>query len=314
MEIRSGCWGGYAANPVQTERFVATLAPADAEAAAALPDTGKASNNCATLLRLTQGNPTLSAKWITLDSGVPRLKARNQGSAGSCVGNGCASAATGTLAQDIAGRGEAEQLLHWLSADASYGLGKLTSNRLNGDTGTYVSAVAKGYMMRGMPFEMKYGSVDLTDYSVATAKLYARSALPDVVLQGMASHKIKRMVRVDSQEQLIKLLQHGYCVSAAPVRDVSGKRDANGIARMSGIIAHCEAWMDVWFDAKSNPYILQWNSWGSSWPGGPLQDWMPLGSVLMPIAECQKTIDGGDCFAFAGPDGFTAKNDPTLGV
>ena len=240
-----------------------------------------------------------------------RLRARNQGSVGSCVGNGGASAADGTAAGDIHARGEPET---WptqdgkpirTSADYSYGAGRHISGNLGRWDGSYGSVQAKAYREWGACHERRYRGVDLSEYSEERCRRYAAKGIPNTLIEAAKDHPFRTTTLVESREQARALLQNSYFLSVCSGQGFNGRRDADGFMRANQRWAHCMC-VCGYRGGRRRGFLI-WNSWGSNWGSGPL--WpadMPFGAFWCDWDIFGRMLRTGDTFAFGGYQGFRA--------
>lgn len=297
---------GWFPDPEHTRAFVAALPPRYARTAAALV-TGS-DDDAFPYRHLTK---CLAGSKHVDRAG--RLRARNQGPVGSCVGNGSASALDGTAAGDIHARGEPET---WPTQDGkpvrtcaaySYAAGRDIAGQLGRWDGSVGSWQADAYRKWGTVHEMRYRSVDLSEYSADRCKQWAARGVPQTIQAKAGEHKVRSVTLVESPEQARSLLQNSYFLSVCSSQGFSGTRDSQGFMRAQGSWAHCMCvcgYRGASGRSRRRGFLIV-NSWGSGWGKGPIwPEDMPYGAFWCEWDVFARMLRAGDTFAYGGYEGF----------
>jgi hypothetical protein len=308
---------GYQPNPTATREFLGelkepTFAQAGAEAIA------KAKGKDTYLYRYAD-------KCHRKVYGTP-FSAWNQGNAGTCVSFGwalgayigqCVDHETGVLPNPP------------LECDTSsiYG-GSRTSGRIPPVTnagfsdGSYGAAAARWVSGKckqpgigGILYKQKYGSVDLTNYSIPLSRQWGNSGVPLDLAKEANKHTARAVAQVKTWDELCAAIESGYCVPICS--DVgfaaTNVRDEDGHLPRGGHWGHCMALVATRHAANAaengmkNPRdgALCVNSWGGTWcRGGKLPPDQPDGSFWMTREEAEAILAQGDSFAIGGVNGF----------
>lgn len=279
---------GYVPNPQATEAVIASLPhPTFSSASPELVGDDDRDAFCWRALNQISGGP------------VPP---RNQGNVGSCVGNGTATGCDITEACQLVYQRAPQRWVARSSADGMYGLGRELSGNLGWGDGSYGGAAAKAVQF-GVIHMLKYGDVDLTEYSASRCKLYGSRGVPQVVKDAAKLHPCKSATLITSPEEARAALQNGYGVNCCSGQGFASTRDKDGFARASGSWSHSMAW--VGYRGGSRRGFLIWNSWGPSWISGPkYPDDQPDGSFWCDWDTVARMISGRDTFAYSNYIGF----------
>lgn len=148
----------------------------------------------------------------------------------------------------------------------------------------------------GVVLRQKYDDVDLTSYSGRNAGLYGRRAPSGKLAEICSAHLAHQMTELSSFESIRDFLFNGYGVSTCGGEGLANKRDENGVTRRQGSWAHAMAYVgaddrDVIKQKYGGPLVLDLNSWGSDWIGGP-RDVFDSASMVPP-AKKQLWIERG---------------------
>ena len=246
----------------------------------------------------------------------------NQGSAGTCVSFGWGVGIYLGAAVDWT-QGELEKAPLLVSTENIYG-GSRTLGRLPPVTaagysdGSYGAAAAR-YVAGlkngrgGILFREKYGSVDLTEYSIPRSREWGNSGVPDALAKLANEHTARAVALCDSWDSLCAAIENGLCVpicsnvgfAATTVRD----RDA--FLPRGGTWGHCMCCVAVRYAKNGSPRdgVLILNSWGTTWVSGPR--WpadMPEGSFWASRQDIEAILRQGDSFVVGGVNGFAARD------
>jgi hypothetical protein len=149
----------------------------------------------------------------------------------------------------------------------------------------------------------KYGDLDLTIYSGATAKKLGRTGVPDELEPKAREHPVKTVSLVQSYEEARDAITNGYPVPVCSNRGFQSRRDAKGFAKPSGSWAHCMLFLAV-DDEDGRPGLLCQNSWGERWISGPKRHDQPEGSFWVDADPADKMLREQDSFGMSGYLGF----------
>lgn len=287
---------GYLPNPAATAAFVATLPHATLSAAA--PH----------LVRGAEDRDAFVWRALAQCLGEPRIHARNQGSVGSCVGHGSATAVDLTMACEIVLERQPEEWRARVAADALYGESRQVTDNLGNWDGSYGAAAAQAIRDCGTLHMLAYddAQVDLRSYSANRCRQWAAHGLSAGLLQLAAAHKMHATTLVATAEEARAALQNGYGISVCSGQGFASTRDADGFAPAQGTWSHCMAL--VGYRAGRRRGFLVVNSWGDDWISGPVYpDDMPHGSFWAEWEVIDRMLRGRDSFAYASYDGFPAR-------
>lgn len=194
------------------------------------------------------------------------LPARNQGSVGSCVSFGTASAVEHLLCVQIASgrRGEYKDLAQEVIYGGSrveVGGGKITGD---GSIGAWaVEWVTRwGVVPRGV-----HGRHDLTSYSESRCRTWGRSGVPDDLEPLAKQSAVKGYALVTTFAEADRAIRQGYPVVVCSGQGFRMTRDADGFCAPSGTWYHCMAFIGT--RGGNRPGLFCLNSWGSSAHTGP---------------------------------------------
>jgi hypothetical protein len=262
--------------------------------------------------------------------GTP-FEAWNQGNAGTCVSFGwglgayigqCVDHATGVLPNPP------------LEVDTSgiYG-GSRTAGRMPPVTnagfsdGSYGAAAARWVSGRcktpgigGILYRQKYGSVDLTNYSIPRSREWGAYGVPLDLAKEANRHTARAVAQVSTWEELSSALESGFCVpicsnvgfGATNVRDEDGF-----LPRGSAPWGHCMLLAAIRHAANSSENgmkrprdgALCINSWGPRSCSGPkLPSDQPDGSFWIERKDVEAILAQGDSFAIGGVNGFAYRD------
>jgi hypothetical protein len=283
---------GWIPNPKEVDRVLGDLAhPVFGVAAHPIKDSGK-------------GKVVLLHKALTQVLGHFPIHSQE---IGDCVSHGWGLGIDVLKAvQIVAGArekftGETATEIVYAASRVEVGGGRLGNG--DGSIGAWAAkAVSEtvGTLVRG-----KYGSLDLTTYSGATAKRLGapRNGVPDELEPTAREHPVKTVSLVRTYEELRDAIANGYPVPPCSNRGFASRRDEKGFARPSGSWAHCMLFLAV-DDADSRPGVLCQNSWGERWISGPKRHDQPEGSFWVDADVAEKMLSEQDSFAMSGYIGF----------
>lgn len=234
------------------------------------------------------------------------LPPATQGDIGSCVSFGTARAIEYSMCAEIAS-GDKEEFRK-LAEECIYGGARVevAGGRLRGDgavgawAAKWVSATG-GLIPRG-----KFGSIDLSSYSVDRCRKYGISGVPDELEPESRKHQVMA-TQVRNWTEAKRMLASGYGISVCSSQGFSMKRDANGIAKPSGSWAHCMC-LCGYSTIGGEEYGRIDNSWGASTHTGPTGpgDPGPEGFYAS-SAVIDKMLRQNDSWAFSAIAGFPVR-------
>jgi len=297
---------GWAADATETEGFVSSLPALYGDQLEGLPfDRDKSAWPFRHLVRSLAGSKHIKGG---------RLQSINQGNVGSCVGCMGSRVADLVAAADIHQRHEPER---WPTDQAGrpiisspeycYGASRQVVDALGRWDGSTGSSMARALKEIGTAYQKTYSSTDLTRYSAARARSFARRGVPEPVLAAAREHPFRASVRVESRDQAVALLQNGYAVGICSGLAFSSRRDRDGFARRVRP-GWSHAMTIAGYLAGTKPGFLVLNSWGAWNSGGAglLED-MPVGGFLAHWSDLAGVLrPGSDCFSYGGFRGFAA--------
>ncbi len=236
---------------------------------------------------------------------------RDQGQIGSCVSFGFSTAVEYTMAAQVALSKERQELPDSCQ-EALYGGSRVEANgglppEMRGQDGSSGAWAAKwletvgGVLPRG-----KYGSVDLTTYSVSRCKQWGDAGVPSELEAVCKKHPAKCTMIQNATEAKVALSQ-GYAIGVcSDVGFDSMTRDKDGFIRAQGQWPHCMAIIGYRGD---RPGFLIENSWGSGWVKGPKGKFadIPDGSFWVDSATVDRMLKQQDSFAVANSAGFVRR-------
>ena len=244
---------------------------------------------------------------LARDGEYARLRSRNQGSVGSCVGFGTATPLDVLKAVEILS-GEPEQWRAMFSADALYAMGRHIAGRLGRWDGSYGSAAARAITEWGTVHELVYGQHDLTSYSAPRAREWARVGVPAEVREAATDHTVRRAILVRNGDTAWSLLGQGYPINCCSSLGFRGSRDAEGIMRRGGSWMHSMAVTSRRTSRGGNRLVLFHQSWGDDWASGPYWQDQPLGSFWADLCDLDWACRAGEVIAYAGYNGFIRRD------
>lgn len=261
--------------------------------------------------------------------GTP-FEAWNQGNAGTCVSFGWAvSAYIGQTVSHATG-----ELPHApLECDTSsiYG-GSRTAGRMPPVTnagfsdGSYGAAAARWVSGKckqpgigGILYKQKYGSVDLTTYSIPRSREWGAYGVPLDLAKEANKHTARAVAQVSTWEELSSALESGFCVPICSNVGFAATnvRDEDGFLPRGGQWSHCMALVAIRHAANAatngmkrpRDGALCLNSWGGTWVrGGKLPADMPDGSFWIERKDVEAILAQGDSFAIGGVNGFAYRD------
>lgn len=279
---------GYVPNPAHTAAVVASLAQktfGDTPAGRAMDD---------------DDSDALNYRAMSYVAEEPRLHAYDQGSVGSCVGNGTSLAVNTSLACELVFQRRAGDWIAKAAADGMYGLCRDVSGTLGRGDGSSGGAAAQA-VQYGTLFQIAYDGVDLSHYSADRCRQWASSGVPAAVKAAAKLHPFAHATQITSWQQARAALQSGFGVNVCSNQGFTGAtRDAQGFMAPRGSWSHSMGVSSYRGAASGRQGFLIHQSWGDSWSSGPL--WpsdMPYASFWCDVDTFAQMIAGGDTFTYS---------------
>ena len=238
---------------------------------------------------------------------IPTL---DQGSVGSCVGNGWAQGINYEIAiQAALNRGPPIDGKVVIPAEVVYGGSRVNANGgrapLMGD-GSNGSWAARFVTETGVCSRGVYGPYDVTKYSESACRSLGRSGIQNELLAACKKNTVSAAL-VNSADDIKKALLQGYPVPICSDVGFAGQssRDADGFLKARGSWPHC---MLVCGYRKDKNAFCILNSWGDNWVSGPLGPGNPPpGSFWCSYETMDRIAKQGDSFAVSAVKGFPRK-------
>lgn len=257
--------------------------------------------------------------------GTP-FEAWNQGQAGTCVSFGWGLGAFIGQAVDFA-NGELPNPPLLVDTSGIYG-GSRTFARLPPVTyagmsdGSYGAAAARWVAGKckqpgigGILYRQKYGSVDLTNYSIPLSRQWGCYGPPLDIAKEANKHTARAVAQVSTWDELCAAIESGYCVpicsnvgfAATNVRDEDGHLPRGGQWNHCMLLCSVRHAANAAENGMKRPRdgALCLNSWGTTWCRGPkLPADQPDGSFWIERKHVEEILAQGDSFAIGGVNGF----------
>jgi hypothetical protein len=262
--------------------------------------------------------------------GTP-FEAWNQGNAGTCVSFGWGLGAYIGQSVDYA-TGSLPNAPLECDTSGIYG-GSRTAGRMppvNGNAGfsdgSYGAAAARWVAGKckqpgigGILYKQKYGSTDLTNYSIPRSREWGNSGVPLDLAKEANKHTAKAVAQVSTWEELSAALESGYCVPICSNVGFAATnvRDEDGLLPRGSQWSHCMLIAGIRHAANASENgmkrprdcALIVNSWGTRWVvGGKLPADQPDGSFWAERKDVEAILAQGDSFAIGGVNGFAYRD------
>jgi hypothetical protein len=184
----------------------------------------------------------------------------------------------------------------------------------------WVSGKCKDTTVGGILYRKKYGTTDLTAYSITRSRDWGAYGVPADVAKAGRQHTAKAVALCETWEGLVSALESGMCVPiCSNIGFASGDRDADGFLRRAGSWGHCMFCLSVKYAKNNGPGsaepmknprdgVLVMNSWGKGWVGGgkhPADQ--PDGSFWITRKDAEAILAQNDSFVIGSVDGFRAR-------
>ena len=260
--------------------------------------------------------------------GTP-FEALNQGSAGTCVSFGWAAGSFIGQAVDFSTGALPSPPLE-ICTESIYG-GSRTLARLppvstnSGGDGSYGAAAArwvsgkcKDPTVGGILYRQKYGTVDLTKYSIPLSRSWGSTGVPTVLAKEGFKHTAKSVAQVNTWQELAASLESGYPVAVCSNVGfaATNTRDEDGFLPRGGNWSHCMVAISLKYAKNDNGMkrprdgVLILNSWGGdTWvKGGKNPSDQPSGSFWIIREDAEAILRQGDSFSIGGVNGFAYRD------
>jgi hypothetical protein len=237
------------------------------------------------------------------------IPTRDQGQIGSCVPFGAACAVEYLECVQIAAGQGAE--FHDLSQEVIYGGSRIQigGGRVRGDgsTGAWAAQWCQKY---GVVARGRYGSIDLTSYSVARCRDYGNRGCPKELEPVARQSPVKQIAQVRNFDDVKKALASGYTVTVASsvgFGPTGGNvRDRDGFLKAAGVWEHQMCFIGYQTGARPGAYCM--NSWGTTWVSGPTGPGdPPPGGFWIDARTVDRMTAEGDSWAYSDATGFPSR-------
>ena len=232
------------------------------------------------------------------------LPARSQGSVGSCVSFGTASACEHSvlMAKMLGKNLEYKDLCQ----EAIYALSRVEvgGGRIRGD-GSVGAWAAEAVQKWGVIPRETIAGIDLSKYDEKRCRQWGSQGLSPELEAECKKSPVKSVTLIRSVAEAKAALVNGYPMAVCSGQGFSSQRDTDGFARGQGSWPHCMAVLGYRSD---RPGFFIWNSWGPDWirgPKGPGEP--PEGGFWCEENTFASMLRQGDTWAFADAVGFPAR-------
>lgn len=235
------------------------------------------------------------------------LPPRNQGRIGSCVSFGTNRAIEYTMLQEIA-RGESEEYRE-IAEEVTYGGSRVEvgGGKIRGD-GSVGAWAAKFVNQWGVVDRAVHGKIDLRQYSETRCKEYGSAGVPTELETIARKFPIKTITIIKTVEQAQKALAQGYGIATCSSQGFDMARNANGVARASGVWHHCMC-VAGYVTIGGKLHFRIDNSWGSMAHTGPVGPGNPgPEGFYAESSVVAKMLAQSDTWAFSGVQGFPLRD------
>lgn len=161
---------------------------------------------------------------------------------GDCVSHGFGRGVDLLACVEIVA-GEAEEWKGETATEILYAGSRVEigGGRAGSDDGSFGGWMAKWLSLYGTILRGKYGNLDLTKYSGATARKLGspRAGVPDDLEPKAKEHPVRTCSLVTTYEDARDAIANGYPVAVCSNRGFNSTRDKQGFLRPSGSWPHC---------------------------------------------------------------------------
>jgi len=231
---------------------------------------------------------------------------RNQGSVGSCVAFGTASAIESTLANQLvlgfnADYRDIVQEVIYGGSRVEVGGGRI---RGDGSIGAWAAKFVTGWGIIPRGEVLRY---DLSRYDEARCRAWGRTGVPDDLEAEARKSPVADAALVRTWAEAKRAMVNGYGIAICSNQGFTMRRDANGVCRPSGTWYHCMA-LDGYHKEGRTEYGHITNSWGSNAHTGPVGWGSPnQAGFWAESSVIERMLRQGDSWAFSGVAGFPAR-------
>ncbi len=230
---------------------------------------------------------------------------RDQGSVGSCVAFGTASAIEHLLCVQIAG-GSREEYRD-LVQEVIYGGSRVEigGGRVRGD-GSVGAWAARFVVDYGVLPRGTFGRFDLRSYDVTRCREFGRAGVPDELEPEVRKHPVKAVSNVKSWDEARAAIRNGYPIIVCSSQGFQAHRDPEGFCSPRGTWYHCMALVGVRGGDRPGGFLL--NSWGERFHSGPVGLGNPSPAGFWVDARVlDRMLRQGDSWAFSNVRGFPSR-------
>jgi hypothetical protein len=241
-------------------------------------------------LQMTEGHV-----WLRQRNGIDVLRSYNQGSVGSCVGNGKAMEKSIRAALDVFVDGQPERFEGMFSAEWEYYASRKQAGFLRGGDGSTGYGAAMASTNDGA---LPYGLVPgISAYDTSRCKKWGRGDVPTDAVKMASERKNKEYLSVDSDEKVWLAAGFGLPFAICSNQGFGSVRDSDGALYPSGRWMHCMCGGSARRTTSiGRKLILIHQSWGDDWASGPYYDDQPLGSFYADLSVVASMCKQGDTF------------------
>lgn len=189
----------------------------------------------------------------------------NQGNIGSCVA-ASSTIIVDTLKSTEIANGEREEFKAQTAIEPIYYGARIVigGGRIRGD-GAVVAHAVKYMAEYGVLAKLKYGQIDLTEYSVERCRRWGSgSGFPKTLEKISKENTIGAYSRVKSWEELRDSIANGHPIIVGSKYGFSSETDDEGFCRYSTTWNHAMAVIAVDDNSKRKGAMIS-NSWGRDW-------------------------------------------------
>jgi hypothetical protein len=229
----------------------------------------------------------------------------DQGNIGSCVGAATTEIVDALKATEIAS-GEREKFQAQTAIEPIYYGARVVigGNRLSGD-GAVVAHAIKYIATYGVLSKIKYGQIDLTNYSVDRCRRWGNGKdFPKTLESISKENTVGAYSRVKSWEELRDSIANGHPVIVGSKYGFSSETDDEGFCKYSTTWNHAMAILGVDDDSKRKSGLIS-NTWGRNWLKIRKRKLgQPDGSFWVDAETLDAMMKNGDAWSVASFNGY----------
>lgn len=229
----------------------------------------------------------------------------NQGSIGTCTSFGIAGGVDLTKVTEIT-NGERSNFVAITATEPIYfGARKLNNWQIRGD-GASVALGVKYVHEFGTIARGKYGSVDLSSYSVQKSRDWGNNkGFPKEIEVISKNYPIEQYSRVKSYEEIRDSIANDCPVVVGSSYGYDSICDNDGIAKQNKTWGHCMVMIAIRGDKD---LVLIANSWGPDWNKMPVRKYgEPKGTFWVTAENAHKMAAKGDAWSISAHKGYPLK-------